>query len=231
MMDAIDIQSPISIVVGLAVVLAGLGLLGLIAGVRASRARRIFGAISTLALAGMLLSLTAVTATLAVAVQGYRALTREEVAAVVETRPLGAQRFEASFAFPDGRKETVDLAGDELYVDARILKWKPLANLLGLHTAYELDRVGGRYIDLDDERDKPRTVFSIAGNKKPLDLFKLRRRYALLEPLVDADYGSASFVPARERRSFEVRVSTTGLLIRPKASVRSSRDAAGTASP
>jgi hypothetical protein len=209
------IDSPIAIAIGLSVVLACLGLVGMFAGVRASRARHVFGAVTSLALSGLLLSLTALTATLAVAVQGYRALTREEVAVVVETLPTGAQRFDAELRFPDGRRETLSLAGDQLYVDARILKWKPLANLLGLHTAYELDRVGGRYVDIDDEINKPRTVFSIAEDK-PLDLFTLRRRYAVLEPLLDADYGSATFVPANEPGSFEVRVSTTGLLVRPR---------------
>jgi len=40
---------------------------------------------------------------------------------------------------------TYPISGDEIYVDARILKWHALANLLGLSTAYELDRVGGRF--------------------------------------------------------------------------------------
>src|SRR5436189_3925807 len=77
--------------------------------------------------------------------QGYRALTREEVAATVETEPLGPHRFRARIHFPDGRESSYLLSGDELYIDAHILKWKPLANLIGLHTAYELDRVAGRY--------------------------------------------------------------------------------------
>ena len=45
-------------------------------------------------------------------------------------------------------------------------------------------------------------------------MFTLRRRYELLAPLLDADYGSASFILADEAAEFELRVSTTGLLIR-----------------
>ena len=77
------------------------------------------------------------------------------------------------------------------------------------------DRVAGRYASLDDERDKPRTVASIATSKQ-LDLFDLRRRYAALAFLVDVDYGSATFVDVRSPALFEVRVSTTGLLMRPR---------------
>jgi hypothetical protein len=93
-------------------------------------------------LAGLLLlSLGALAGALFVGTQGYRELTREDLAARLFLRPTGPQRFSATVRFPDGHERTYDLAGDEIYVDAHILKWKPFANALGLHTAYELDRV------------------------------------------------------------------------------------------
>ena len=150
---------------------------------------------------------------IALGVQGYRALTHEDVAAVVRTQPLGPNRFQAQFRFPDGREATYTLAGDELYVDARILKWQPWANILGLNTVYELDRVAGRYRDLAQEQQQPRTVLSLAPERR-VDLFSLRQRYALLSPLLDAEYGSATFADADTPAQYEVRVSTTGLLIR-----------------
>jgi hypothetical protein len=149
----------------------------------------------------------------AMGVQGYRALTHEEVAAVVRTEPLGPNRFQAQFRFPDGREVAYTLTGDQLYVDARILKWHPWANILGLNTAYELDRVAGRYQELAQEQQQPRTVQSLAPMRK-VDLFNLRQRYVLLSPLLDAEYGSATFAAADSPAQYEVRVSTTGLLIR-----------------
>lgn len=150
---------------------------------------------------------------IALGVQGYRALTHEEVAAVVRTEPLGPNRFRAQFRFSDGREVAYTLTGDQLYVDARILKWHPLANVLGLHTVYELDRVSGRYYDLAQEQRLPRTVHSLAPERN-VDLFSLRQRYMLLSPLLDAEYGSATFAAADSPTQYEVRVSTTGLLIR-----------------
>src|SRR5262245_21675225 len=164
----------------------------------------------------LLLALGALALTLSVATQGYRAFTREEVAAVVETRPTGPQTFACRVHMPDGREMSFNLAGDQLYVDAHILKWKALANLLGVHTAYELDRVAGRYTALEDEQARPRTVFSLAQEKR-VDLFTLRRRFAMLSPLVDAEYGSATFISAAAPARFEVLVSTSGLLVRPQA--------------
>jgi hypothetical protein len=161
-----------------------------------------------------LLACAALAATLSVSTIGYEALTRETVAVRVAVEPTGPQVFAAHFRFPDGRSADYTLRGDQIYVDAHVLKWKPIANVIGLHTAYELDRVAGRYAALDKERDGPRTVFSL-GAEKPLDLFDLRTRYSLLRPLLDVEYGSATFAPADQPMEYEVRISTTGLLIRP----------------
>ena len=161
----------------------------------------------------LLLSLGALAGGIGVGMRGYRALTREDVAARVAVRPLGAQRFEATFRVPDRPEMTFELAGDQIYVDAHILKWTPMANVLGLHTAYELDRVAGRYDDIAQERSAERTIFPL-GEERPVDLFGLRRRFTALAPLLDAEYGSGTFVPVTQPAELELRVSTTGLLIR-----------------
>jgi hypothetical protein len=196
-----------------AVLFGVLSLAFFVAGVRAAGRRRVFGLMANTTLALLFFAVAALLATISIATRGYRALTHEEEAAVVRTTPLGSGRFIARFSFPDGRQREYHLAGDELYVDAHILKWKSIANLLGLHTAYELDRVSGRYAKLEDEQVNERTVFSLA-REKPLDMFGLRRRYPILRPLVDAEYGSATFITADHPVEYRVLVSTTGLLIR-----------------
>jgi hypothetical protein len=150
---------------------------------------------------------------LAAGLSGYRSLTREDLAVTVHTLPTGAQTFEARFVFPDGGEANYALAGDQFTVEARILKWHRWANLLGLHTAYELDRVTGRYARLEDEQRLPRTVFAL-GAERPIDLFAWRQRLPWLAPLVDAEYGSGTFTDVRRVATYEVRVSTTGLLVR-----------------
>jgi hypothetical protein len=167
--------------------------------------RLLFG--TAVALAG------ALAVALVLGVQGYSALTREVVAARISVTPSGAQRFDARVRFADGREARFVLAGDEIYVDAHILKWTPAANLLGLHTAYALDRIAGRYRAIEQERGATRTVYAL-GAAQPIDLFEMRRRYAWLAPLFDAEYGSATFVPVNAAVELEVRVSTSGLLIR-----------------
>jgi|SRR5690349_5635564 len=196
-----------------ALVFAALGALFLIAALIALFRAKPFGFLLRLLVAVALLALGSLFGAIAVGTQGYLALTREEVAARIVVQPTGAQRFSARVRFPDGREASYDLAGDEIYVDAHILKWRPLANVLGLHTEYELGRLAGRYRDIEAERRALRTVFPL-GTERPLDLFSLRQQHTFLAPLVDAQYGSATFVPVTDHAELEVRVSTTGLLMR-----------------
>lgn len=197
----------------MAIALGVLGAILVLLGIAALlRAKPVRFAVRTLA--GLLfISVGGLAGTIAVGIQGYRALTHEDVAARILVKPTGPQRIAATFRFPDGTEKTFQLAGDEIYVDAHILKWMPLANLLGLHTAYELDRVAGRYHAIEQERAAARTLHAL-GQAKPVDLFALRRRHTLLAPLLDAEYGSATFVPVTQPAELELRISTTGLLIR-----------------
>jgi hypothetical protein len=197
-----------------AAVLAALGALLVLAGLVALFRARFLAFALRILLGLVLVFLGSTVGLISLGMQGYRALTREELAARMIVEPKGPQRFSAKITFRDGREAAFDLAGDEIYVDAHVLKWKPMANVLGLHTAYELGRIAGRYRDLGEERSKARTVYSLARDRE-LDLFDLRQRYSFLEPLLDAEYGSASFVPVIRRAELELRVSTTGLLIRP----------------
>jgi hypothetical protein len=195
------------------IVSAASSLLFMIIAILAFRKRKFLGGTIGILLGLLFLSLGALFAAITIGTQGYRALDREEVAARVKIQPVGPQEFNAHFRLADGEEVSFLIAGDEIYVDAHILKWKPLVNFLGLHTAYELDRVAGRYTRLQDEKSKPRTVFPLSQDKA-INLFHLRQKYALLKPLLDAEYGSGTFVPADKPAELEVRVSTSGLLIR-----------------
>ncbi len=198
-----------------AVVFTALALVLLVTARSAWRDRRRLGSLVGLLAATLCLALAALCGSITLGIRGYRALTREVVAATIKTEPLGPQRFRATVTLPDSSLHMFELAGDAVYVDAHVLKWRPVANLMGLHTAYELDRISGRYQVLADEQTRERTVFSLAA-KKPFDAFDLARTYWVLRPFVDAEYGSATFIGATAPPGtvYEVRVSTTGLLVR-----------------
>jgi hypothetical protein len=166
--------------------------------------------------AALFLSLGLLCGAITLGIHGYRMFTQEALAATIKTEPLGPHHFRATVTLPDSSLHMFDLAGDAVYVDAHVLKWRPIGTLLGLQTVYELDRISGRYQALNDEQTLERTVYSLAA-KKPFDAFDLARRYWILRPFVDAEYGSATFISATAPGggTYEVRVSTTGLLVRP----------------
>ena len=197
-----------------AALLAVLGAMLVIAGVVALVRARVLAFAVRVLLGLVLVFLGATVGAVSLGMQGYRALTREELAARLVVEPKGNQQFTARVTFPDGRQAAYEVRGDEIYVDAHILKWKPVANFAGLHTAYELDRLAGRYRDIGQERGAERTIYPL-GRHQEVDLFDLRSRYSFLAPLFDAEYGSATFVPVTRRSELELRVSTTGLLLRP----------------
>jgi hypothetical protein len=189
-------------------------LLIVVAGSAWRNRRRVRAGVGLIA-AAICLSVGILCAAITVGVRGYSALTQEVVAATIKTEPIGPQRFRATVTLPDKSLHMFDLAGDQVSVDAHVLKWRPIGNLLGLTTAYELDRISGRYQRLSDEQSRARTVYSLA-TAKPFNAYDLARRYWLLRPLVDAEYGSATSIGATASggATYEVRVSTTGLLVR-----------------
>ena len=208
----------------LKIVMIGFDLLSLVllfAAASAWRKRNRLSSFVGFLAAALFLTLGLLCGAVTVGIRGYRAFTQEAVAARIRTEPIvgSPQRFRATVTLPDSSVHMFDLAGDAVYVDAHVLKWRPIGTLLGLQTAYELDRIAGRYQTLGDEQTRARTVYSLAASK-PFDAFDLARRYWVLRPFVDAEYGSATFIGATAPggASYEVRVSTTGLLVRPARS-------------
>jgi len=201
------------VLIAAAVILSLLGLALTVAGIVALLRLRPLRALVRVLAGSLLLALGVIAALLTIGMVGYHALTNEALALRIDIAPAASQHFTAAVYWPDGSVANYTLAGDEIYVDAKVLKWKPWANVLGLYTSYQIDRIAGRYRDLAQEQSAPRTVFAL-NDASPVDLFALRRKFAQLAPAFDAEYGSASFVPADVARTIEVRVSNTGLLIR-----------------
>ena len=164
-----ELVSPINIT---ALVFAILSLLFLFAFILSLKKHKKMGAARNFIFMLLMLVIALLFATISFSIQGYTNLTHEELAAYVDIEPIGKQEFKAYFWFPDNTEAEYELSGDELYIDAHILKWKSITNLLGLHTLYELDRVAGRYAKLEDETSKPRTVYSISSEKL-IDVFNL----------------------------------------------------------
>ena len=142
---------------------------------------------------------------------GYHRLGSEARVATVETRQLGPQHHAVDLTFPDGRSRTAEIEGDQWQLDARIIKWRSTALLLGAQPLYRLDRLSGRYRKIEDTR-KPMTAVDLSTDAV-LDLADVKQRFPTWLPWIDADYGSAAFLPLIDNGRFEVTLSAAGGLV------------------
>jgi hypothetical protein len=145
----------------------------------------------------------------------YARLTHEEPVAEIVFEARSPQHYRATLTgIPGGDMQIFMLAGDEWQLDARVLKWKGWANLLGLDAQYRLERVSGRYRDIDQERNDERTVYALSENPG-VDLWKLSTQYPRWLPFVDAVYGSATYLPMADSARYQVSITQSGLVARP----------------
>lgn len=165
--------------------------------------------------AGALVLFVAIAACLAVlSLSTYARLTHEQQAAHLTLRQLGERRYVATLQEPKAPARHYELNGDEWQIDARVLKWRGIATVVGFDTVYRLERLSGRYADVAAERIAARTVYSL-GPETGFDLWTLVRRHHRYLPLADALYGSAAYVPMAEAAEYDVSVSASGLVVRP----------------
>ena len=199
--------------IAIAAVVGVIGLVLALASIPAL-ARSRYGRFAVRAVLGLVLLVAGIgLGVIALGVEGLHVLRLDQTVATVIVKPTSPQHFSATVRFPDGHEESFDLAGDDVYLDAHIVKWKPLVDLLGLHTSYRLERIGGRYEDIGQENTALRTVFPL-GEPQVVDLAALAKRFPLAA-FFDAEYGSTTYVPVKEPQTLTLQVSSTGLLIRP----------------
>jgi len=212
--DWLAALDPRVLIVGIALLGVLLAIPFLLASVRRLRRLRLVGGTLYLLSGAVVLLLVSVAGLVAANLFTYARLTHEQEAARITSRQLGQRHFAVSLQAQDAPPRHFEVRGDEWQIDARVLKWRAMGNLLGLDTLYRLERLSGRYGDGASERAAPRTVHDLA-DEPGLDLWTLTRRYQRYVPLADALYGSAAFVPMAEGAEYVVTVSSSGLVVRP----------------
>src|ERR1700676_1819317 len=162
-----------------AVVTTLCALVGLVFLVQARRRfrRRRLGSCTVHGLSSLVFFLAAACAALlGLDLLSYERLIREQPALEAHFTRVGEQQFDAVLTYPSGVTQRYALRGDDWQVDARVLKWHGAANVLGFDTAYRLERIGGRYADIDRERDAIRTVYALNPPQR-VDVWTLLHGY------------------------------------------------------
>lgn len=142
---------------------------------------------------------------------GYHRLGSEAVVATVQTRQLAPQRYAVDLSFPDGSRRSAEIEGDQWQIDAHIIKWRSPALLLGAQPLYRLDRLSGRYRRIDDAR-RPMSAVDLSAESL-VDLADIKRRFPRWLPWVDADFGSAAYLPLLDNGRYTVTLAAAGGLV------------------
>ncbi len=151
---------------------------------------------------------------LAFSYYGYGRLVDEQLVSRIEFSQAAPGEYVARVMIDGQTDRLFTLRGDEWQMDARVVNWKPPATLLGLDPIYQLDRLSGRYADIDEERSSMRTVHALS-DEITLDVWRVARRFPALMPGVDAYYGTATYLPMADGARFEVTLTRTALIARP----------------
>jgi len=105
--------------------------------------------------------------------------------------------------------------GDQWRLDANFLKWKYWAAAIGMESQYRLDRLEGRYSDVNLQNSSPVMAHSL-GEPTLLDLATFSEQLGPFNFLADAVYGSSTFQAIDETRIFDVYRTPTGIITRER---------------
>ncbi|MGB5209133.1 MAG: hypothetical protein WBO47_05775 [Gammaproteobacteria bacterium] len=152
---------------------------------------------------------------LAISFQAIDTLTEETGIGSLTFRQLGPDLFEARAEFTqfDTPQDFV-LAGQQWQLDVRFLRWRTPVMLLGIDGLYQLDRLSGRYAELDGSDSMRNSAFSLAGQPGQTlwDLALLSRPW--VASWIDMDYGSSIYLPMADGARYRILITPFGVLAR-----------------
>ena len=169
--------------------------------------RGIFG-LALLAL-GTLVALTAYD------VYSYKQVLQEQTVATINFDKIENQHYFAVLSDKDGKEQRVEIRGDQWQLDARIVKWQGYLSTFGIKPAFRLERLSGRYYDIEQETTAKRTAYTVHNSLYSVDIWRIFNSHPDWVPVIDAVYGSATYLPMKDGALFEISLSNTGLVARP----------------
>jgi hypothetical protein len=166
---------------------------------------------------GMLLLAGLFALMLAANLYTYYRLSDESPIAELEFVMTGEGRYEAIISYGDFcNPARYPLYGDQWRLDALFLKWRSWANLLGFDSLYRIERLGGRYRDVDRENSEAHEAHTLHP-QGGVDLVAALASYGGRFSPVDTLYGSSVYEDMNPHYLYRVYRSQSGLLVRKAA--------------
>ncbi|MCP4492231.1 MAG: hypothetical protein GY820_33720 [Gammaproteobacteria bacterium] len=148
----------------------------------------------------------------------YQRLTLERDIARITIGEIEKQQYQIDLNFLDAdqssKTKSFILQGDEWRMEAKILKWQGWANLVGMDSYYQLDRISGRYRDIEQATGQPVTAFQLSAKQRGINLWELKRVMKKNLPFLDAYFGQGVFLPLEHGAVYTISINQSGLLAR-----------------
>lgn len=149
---------------------------------------------------------------LALNLRYYQSLDQLTPVADLKSVQVGPQTWRVTVQADGAAPKSFTLKGDQWQLDARIVRFSGFLSWIGLKPMYQLDRLSGRYVTLEQAREGERTVFDLSHTGW-VDIWAIDRKIGL--PFVEARYGSATFMPLKDGATYRIQLSGTGLVAEP----------------
>lgn len=126
----------------------------------------------------------------------------------------GPQRYRVNM-LEGGDEREVLLEGDMWQLDARLLRWKGLASLIGLQPGYRLEKLSGRFLAIEQQETARHAQVTLAHSPYGIDLWRWLRLGQHDLFLFDPEAARVTYLPIADGAMFRISLSPTGLLAQP----------------
>ena len=144
----------------------------------------------------------------------YTRLSAEEPIATLYFNKVDKQKYVGFLARQLGEKEKhfkqYEILGDQWRIDARFIKMRSWANVIGFDSRYNLERLEGRYQKIADQNSMP-TLAHDLGEEKKVEVPEFLMKYNFL---MDTEFGSSAYKEIDVDSFYTVYRTQSGVIIR-----------------
>jgi hypothetical protein len=141
----------------------------------------------------------------------YKQLLSEVPIATISMYEKDPQYFDVTLIPTGEGEQRFEIHGDQWQLDARLLTWVGPIAAMGKKPLYRLDRISGRYVSLEQARSAEQSIFGLEQSET-IDAWKILQ---ILPSWIDANYGSAVYVPMENGAVYSVHLTAKGMNVRP----------------
>lgn len=148
-------------------------------------------------------------------IYSYRQVMNDAPVATISFEPIDEQFFNVLVADTSGKESRFQIHGDQWQMDVRMVRLSGYLSGFDLKPAYRLDKVSGRFYDIQKETTAKRAPQVIASSLLGIDWWSFVNNHPAWFSVVEASLGAARYLPMRPNASFEISMTEKGLSVRP----------------